>query len=200
MIQIQSGSMKNRRLGNLPKGTNIRPILARMKKSLFDILQPRIVHSLFMDLFAGTGSVGLEALSRGADRCTFVEIHPQVCRMIQKNLDSLGLKEKGDVIRMNALGNLSVPGGPFHLIFAGPPYKDKNKRPLSYSTQILESIEHARILHQDGWVMIQHQVKETLQLPEGWTLFRQKVYGDTKISFFRRVNLNFDENSDEDSL
>ena len=84
-LRIQSGAAGGRKLKSPPKGAEVRPILARIRKSLFDILRPRLSGALFLDLFAGTGTVGLEALSNGARRAVFVDVNRACCRVIHQD-------------------------------------------------------------------------------------------------------------------
>lgn len=88
-VKIIGGDLKRRKVGTLPRGVLLRPILARIKKSLFDILKNHIAHAYFLDLFAGSGAVGLEALSRGAKKVVFVDSNPVCQKWIQKTLEKI---------------------------------------------------------------------------------------------------------------
>ena len=169
----------------------MRPISGRIKQSLFDIIRPRLPGSRFLDLFAGTGAVGMEALSRLAEAVVFVEREKLCVSVIEKNLERAGWKEKGRVLRANALGPLSwIPFRSrierFDLIFMGPPYKDGDKKPLFYCRSILESVVSSGILADDGWVLAQHHQKEEPGEPAGLERFRQERYGDSRLSFYRK--------------
>src|SRR5262249_22941202 len=89
-LRVQSGSARGRRLRGTPKNRDLRPILARIRKSLFDILRPRLSGARFLDLFAGTGAVGLEALSNGAKEAVFVDNDRNACRLVDRNASDLG--------------------------------------------------------------------------------------------------------------
>lgn len=174
----------------MPKTMPVRPISARIRQSLFDIIRPKITGSRFLDLFAGTGAVGLEALSRGAGRAVFVDADPRCVKVIEKNLERSGWAAKGKAFRGDLRSPLSwvaYRAGPdrFDLIFLGPPYKDAEKRPLQMTTGVLERILAAGLLEPDGWVIAQHHKKESPKTPPGLELFRTSRYGDTLLSFFR---------------
>lgn len=192
-MRIIAGQLKGRKVLSLPKTSGVRPISGRIKQSLFDILRPKIRGADFLDLFAGTGAVGLEACSRGARHVVFVDSGPASVKAIERNLEHLGLNFP--VIRCNVLSGLSYirtrapePQG-FDLIFMGPPYKDELKRPLRLVEPTLEKIGQASLLAPDGWVIAQHHVREKVENASGFQMFRQEKYGDTFLSFFKHPEL-----------
>ena len=171
----------------------VRPISDRIKQSLFDILRPRIPGSRFLDLFAGTGAVGLEALSRGAELAVFVDADPRCVKVIERNLERTGWQAKGKAFRANLLAPLTwlpyrAGTDRFDLIFMGPPYKDEQKRPLKMTAGVLERIAAAGLLAQDGWIAAQHHQQEMAPAPNGLECFRASTYGDTIVSFFRSLD------------
>ena len=191
---IIGGELRRHRMGSVPAGLNTRPILARIKKSLFDILRNRIAGSKFLDLFAGSGSVGLEALSRGSSKVIFVDANPYCARWIEQTLASIGEKHQNlmglgehAVYRHDLMKGLSWVGSEFDLIFSGAPYVDHKKRPLHFVQFLLEEIAKAKILSAEGWFIAQHSTRETFTAPAGWDFFRQEKYGDTALSFFRHA-------------
>src|SRR5437868_15071335 len=119
-MRIIGGTAKRRALKSPSFSLGVRPILARIKKSLFDILRPRLEGSEFLDLFAGSGSVGIEALSRGARSATFVDKNPNALSVVRQNLSHLRLFDRARVVKADATRELSFVGGPFDLIFMGP--------------------------------------------------------------------------------
>lgn len=189
-MHIIAGQFRGRRVLSLPKTSGVRPISGRIKQSLFDILRPRIRGSNFLDLFAGTGSVGLEACSRGAQHVVFVDSSPASVKVIERNLEHLGLS--CPVIRCDVLSGLSfvrrqTPNAEgFDLIFLGPPYKDELKRPLRLVKPALENIQQASLLAPGGWVIAQHHLKEPVSGAAGLQMFRQEKYGDSYLSFFKQ--------------
>ena len=186
-LRILSGDAKGRFLKTLDiEDLSVRPMLGRMKKSLFDILRPRLAGSEFLDLFAGTGAVGLEALSNGARRAVFIEQSPVSLKLIKDNLDMLGWGARGLIQRADITKGLGWLKFQFDIIFMGPPYKDDKKRPLALSSPALDAVARAGLLVDDGWVICQHHKKEPVETPAGLEMFRQEKYGDTLVSFFKK--------------
>jgi 16S rRNA (guanine(966)-N(2))-methyltransferase RsmD len=188
-IRIIGGEARGRPLITFKEGDlSVRPILARVKKSLFDILAPKLAGSRFLDLYAGTGSVGIEALSRGAARAVFVESSPRSLELVKKNLAMLHWEPRAAVHRADISSGLSWLREQFDIIFMGPPYKDAQKRPLALTGTTLQFIRDARLLSAGGWVIGQHHEKEPVSPPEGMVMFRRKKYGDTFLSFFAQAS------------
>jgi 16S rRNA (guanine966-N2)-methyltransferase len=167
----------------LPGGCRIRPTADRVKKSLFDILHP-VTGKTFLDLFAGSGNVGLESLSRGALYAVFVERDPRLVEAIQKNLAQLAYCARAEVIAADAergIGRLVQKRRRFDLVFADPPYDEG----LTVST--LKWLEKGDLLAENGIVILQHSIRET---PEGskirtLAVTDQRRYGDTVLSFLK---------------
>lgn len=191
-MRIIAGSARGRRILSVPKDLPVRPISARIRQSLFDILRPRIMGARLLDLFAGTGAVGLEALSRGAAVAVFVEMDPRCVKVIERNLERAGWKDRGKPHRGNALSPLSWVSyragvDEFDLVFLGPPYVDEQKRPLRYSQAVLDNVCSAKLLAKGGWIVSQHHKKEPLAAPAGYELFKRSRYGDTHLDFVRHA-------------
>lgn len=162
-----------------------RPLLGRIKKSLFDILGDRVVDASFLDIYAGTGSVGIEALSRGARHVLFVEKETHLARLIRENLRMCKLEKRAEVMEIDIL-SYNKEGGKFFLteqfdlIFAGPPYK------LNLTKDTLDIILKLNLLKKNGWVICQHHFKEKVPEKEGFlSLFRKERYGKTVMSFYK---------------
>ncbi|WP_376790374.1 16S rRNA (guanine(966)-N(2))-methyltransferase RsmD [Thermoflexus sp.] len=120
-MRVIAGSAKGRRLKSLP-GSSTRPIADRVKTALFDILGASIVGARVLDLFAGTGSVGIEALSRGAAEAVFVEKDPRAIRVLRENLQQTGFVDRARVVRADVFDFLgSGPLEPFDFIYVAPP-------------------------------------------------------------------------------
>jgi 16S rRNA (guanine(966)-N(2))-methyltransferase RsmD len=185
-IRILGGEARGRVLRTLGEGDlSVRPMLSRMKKSLFDILRPRLDGAAFLDLYAGTGAVGIEALSRGSRHVVFVEMSPRSIVVIQQNLAMLGWEKRAEIVRLDVTRGLAGLSGPFDIIFLGPPYKDEQKQMLALTGPTLKAICDAHILAPGGVIVGQHHIKEPVAVPPGLTLFRREKYGDTIISFFQ---------------
>lgn len=190
-MRIIAGARRGRWFRGAPKDLPVVPISARIKKSVFDILRPRLEDARVLDLFAGTGAVGLEALSRGAASAFFVDRDKRCLGVIAQNAARLGLEARAKVAYGDALQDLSwIPfraGVPdFDLIYLGPPYRDAEDRMLALSTQALARVVSARLLAADGWLLLQRFKKEQVELPAELGRFRQQRYGDTIVEFFRR--------------
>jgi 16S rRNA (guanine966-N2)-methyltransferase len=186
LLKILAGDARGRVLRTPPKNPLVRPILARIKKSIFDIIRPRLPDCTFLDLYAGTGAVGIEALSRGASACTFVEQDALCLKLINENLAMLKLTPKATVVRASVLGNLASVKKPFDIIFMGPPYKDAEKKPLALTEPTLVNIDTLHLLAPNGLVIAQHHNKEIVPKQSGRLILkREKEYGDTVVSFYQ---------------
>lgn len=190
MIRIIAGTRKNRRVLSLPMTHHVKPISVRMRKSLFDILRPYITGSIFLDLYAGIGLVGLEALSRGAQKVVFVDNDNQCINTIKRNLKHLELEDMAVVSKGNILNNLnwlkyySYDG--YDIVYIGPPYRDENNNPLNYTFRTIELVLKAELLSEYGIIICQHHIKEKFETPQNLVKFRSEKYGDTIIDFLKQ--------------
>ncbi len=167
----------------LPGGCRIRPTSDRVKKSLFDILHP-VAGKTFLDLYAGSGNVGLESLSRGAHFACFVERDLRLIETIRKNLDQFAYRARAEVIATDVekgVGLLARKKRRFDLIFADPPYDE------GFAAETLEWLDKGNLLTGDGIVILQHSTRETLEGLNLQTLavMDQRRYGDTVLSFLK---------------
>lgn len=191
MIRIIAGSRKNRRVFSLPFTHHVKPISVRMRKSLFDIIRPYITASHFLDLYAGIGLVGLEALSRGAGKVVFVDNDAQCIKTINRNLKHLEFEDKAVVVKSDVLKGLSFlkiysPDG-YDIIFMGPPYRDQENNPLYMTEKTLNIIVRDRLISEYGIVICQHHIKEVFNPPSEFLIrYRTEKYGDTLIDFFKQ--------------
>lgn len=180
-MRVIAGIAKKKSL-KVPRGWPGRPTADRVKESLFNILAPRVVGSSFLDLFAGTGNVGIEALSRGADRAVFVERDKRAVKVIRENLNHVGLLEQalvlaGDVF--TSLGQLAAHKEQFDLIFLDPPYGQSLEVPT------LEALECHDLVAPRGMVVVESSKREALPESMGRLVrYRQQQFGDTLLSFY----------------
>jgi len=186
MLKIISGIYKGKKIYSL-RGTEVRPLSASVKKSLFDILKNKISNTKnckFLDLYAGTGSVGLEALSQGVKKVIFVDKDKRCIKILYKNLCLLGVeKERYEIHQYDILSGI-YEKEKFDIIFVGAPYRNYDK--MKYSHVTMENIMKADILHKNGWIILQHCRKEKLEDKIfGYILFREEAYGDTILSFYK---------------
>jgi len=183
VLRVIGGEVKGRSLFTLP-AEHVRPILARVKKSLFDILAPRLKGSLFLDIYCGTGPVGIEALSRGARAATFIDRDGRCLKLLHANLEKFNFSERAHVAQADGSSDLSGLSGPFDIVFMGPPYKDDQKKPLSLVTPTLSALHRAAALSPKGIIIAQHHKKELIVMPRPeWAIFREERYGDTVLTF-----------------
>jgi 16S rRNA (guanine(966)-N(2))-methyltransferase RsmD len=179
-LRIIGGKARGRRIKAVP-GDSTRPITDRTKESLFNIIGQDIENASFLDLFAGTGSVGIEALSRGAKFARFIDILRPAVEIIKANLETTGLKEGAQVLQADSLHYLRKPADrPFDYLYIAPPqYKAIWKKALVLLDQ------HPGWFSSDSWIIVQiHPVEyEALQL-DHLTLFDQRKYGSTLLLFY----------------
>jgi 16S rRNA (guanine(966)-N(2))-methyltransferase RsmD len=181
--RIIAGKARGAHLKSVP-GEGTRPITDRVKEALFNILGADIRQSDLLDLFAGTGSVGIEALSRGANFVRFIDLNPRAVETIKANLEHTHLAGQADVIRSDAFQFLHrPPDKPFHYIYVAPPqYKGLWLQAIS------EISEHPGWLTPDAWVIAQIDPVEyqAVSLPN-LVEFEQRRYGSTLLVFYERT-------------
>lgn len=178
-MRVIAGEAKGRRLHSVP-GSGTRPILDRVKESLFNILGWEVADARFLDLYAGTGSVGIEALSRGAAHADFVEKAGKAVATIKRNLAETGLDDRATVIRRDVFDFLADTEGAYHLIFLAPP----QYRGLWADT--LRALDgRPSLLAAGGEVIAQIDPKEFEDLVlNNLTLVDRRTYGNTTLCFY----------------
>jgi 16S rRNA (guanine(966)-N(2))-methyltransferase RsmD len=187
-LKVIAGTARGRLLKTLPKGNLcVRPMLARMKKSVFDIIQFKIQNSTFIDLFAGIGSVGIEALSRGAQKVVFAELSDVSLSIIKYNVSMLGFNNNAKIVKCDVIKNFVVLQDKYDIVFMGPPYKDNNKKALALTYPTLKNVVRYNILKPDSILIVQKHIKEPVGAIEGLECFRMEKYGDTVISFYKQI-------------
>lgn len=181
-MRIITGISKGRRL-TAPRGQALRPTSDRIKESIFNILAGGIEDRVVLDLFAGTGSLGIEALSRGARKTVFVERARNALRAIHKNLLQCGLFGRAEVIPKDvsrALGVLGERGDSFDLILMDPPYEN------GWVERTLRKLNIHPVYHEGSILVVEHHHREPLPQKTGrWVLIKQRRIGDTILSFLR---------------
>ncbi|MCX6353286.1 MAG: 16S rRNA (guanine(966)-N(2))-methyltransferase RsmD [Candidatus Aureabacteria bacterium] len=194
MVRIISGQFKSRRL-LVPRSRRVRPTSDRVKEALFQILAPRICDASVLDLYAGTGNLGIEALSRGAESCCFVERMPAFCALIRENLTRLELRANSRVLCGGSIGmvkRLHARGERFTLVLADPPY-GKTGEEESECKKLLRALDRYDIFSPEAVLVIEHYKKD----PPPRNIARlmlsiQRRYGDTVVSFYSILH---DENT-----
>ncbi|MCX7927525.1 MAG: 16S rRNA (guanine(966)-N(2))-methyltransferase RsmD [Candidatus Omnitrophica bacterium] len=179
-MRIISGYLKGR---FIKTPIEIRPTEDKVRKALFDILY-NVEGLSILELFAGSGAVGIEALSRGAKEVVFVEQDKKVIKVLNTNLNTLGLNEKSEVLAMSAekaIYFLNKHKRIFDIIFLDPPYYGR------WSEKTLQAISECAILQPLSYVVVQHFKKDTVPLKVNMLQFkRQERYGDTVLSFYQK--------------
>lgn len=171
-VRITSGEWKNRNL-EVPDIDGLRPTSERVRETLFNWLMPSIHKSVCLDLFAGSGSLGFEALSRGAKHCTFVEKSKLAFSQIKTTRTSLNAVNS-EVHNCDAIDFLSsVHNHNFNLVFLDPPFSD------DYLISSIESIHEYQLVSSGGYIYIEFNKDNDLSdLPDNWSVIRKKIYGN----------------------
>ncbi|MFC4993275.1 16S rRNA (guanine(966)-N(2))-methyltransferase RsmD [Rubritalea tangerina] len=182
-MRIIAGSAKRREI-RVPKAL-VRPTTDRAREALFSILQAYVDGARVLDLFAGAGSLGLEALSRGAHSCTFVEQNKGCVKVVGENLASLGLAG-GTVVQSDALAYVKRGRESFDLIFADPPYY-KVPGDTDFASQLLSEAGLLGMLADDGLLVVEVDSQHKPELGMGWRLVDKRTYGGCTMLFIKKV-------------
>jgi 16S rRNA (guanine(966)-N(2))-methyltransferase RsmD len=182
-MRIGSGELRGRRV-RAPSGERTRPTSGRLKKSLFDVLAPRLAGIRVLDLYAGSGSLALEALSRGASTAVVVERNRKACDAIRRNVEELGLSGRVEVVSQDvsgALPRLVHRGLRFDLVFADPPYRSNEPEKL------LVHLGKGPLVVEGGIVAVEHHHKRELREAYG-PLLRTRILkaGESSVSLYER--------------
>ena len=180
-MRVISGTARGRRLKELP-GRDTRPTTDKVKESIFNIVQFDIEGRQVLDLFAGTGQLGIEALSRGARRAVFVDLAPGAVSVIRQNLGTVGFEQQGEVFQSDWRAFLSARREKFDLILLDPPYQ---------STMLegaLETIAAIDILSEHGIIVCESALEKVLpELPAPYEKGREYRYGKIKVTLYHRT-------------
>ncbi len=175
-MRITAGRFKNKQVKTIDSDL-IRPTLSKIRESFFNVLQNEIEESSFLDLFAGSGIVGIEAASRGAKEVIFIEKNPKHYKLLKENLNGLNFENKtflGDTT--NIIERFDE--NRFDIIFSDPPYK------TDLNNQILEIISRKKLLKDKGILVLESNKDEDFseQIEKsGFSILKEKTYGDTKV-------------------
>lgn len=182
MMRVIAGSAKGARLV-APRGRDIRPTLDRVRETLFNILAPQVADARFLDLFAGTGANGIEALSRGARGCDFLDRDTRSISTIERNLDATRLGVRAKVWRLAlpaGLGKLVAPAEGYGIIFADPPYR------FAEYDRLFSQMGRLNLLESEGTLVVEHDTRTNLdEVVRDFECTRTTAFGDTTLSFFR---------------
>ena len=184
MIRVIGGMYRGKRLRRVPS-TSVRPMPDKLKESLLSIIQEKVRDSIFLDGFAGTGSVGIEALSRGAKYAVFIDQYHSSVKTIQVNLEKCDAESKGRIIEKEfnrAVIQLAQEKKKFDIVFLDPPYALLDER------NPLKVIKKRGILCEDGTIILRRHFKTKFN-PKFFELQRQTRIGDDILSFYKNIPL-----------
>lgn len=182
-MRIIAGKLRGRRIA-APTGTQTRPTSDRVREALFSSLDSRLGTldgAIVLDAFAGSGALGIEALSRGASSVTFVETAPSALAVLRKNIEALSLDDRTHIVRGDAFVRTqrgSVPGGPFSLLFLDPPYRI-NK---SEVRTLVEHMLDAQLMIPGAFVVWEHASETDADWPDQCVELGSHRYGSTTVS------------------
>ncbi len=177
-LRIIGGQFRRRQLP-IADSPGLRPTPDRVRETLFNWLAFELAGTRVLDLYAGTGALGLEALSRGAREAAFVEAARPVARTIETNLATLGVS--GQVIAEDVLAFLAGPAKPFDVVFLDPPFRQQRTAPTC------QALETAGWLSDSAWVYVEQEAQAPVEVPDNWALHREVTAGDTHGRLYRRL-------------
>ncbi|MGD9382499.1 MAG: 16S rRNA (guanine(966)-N(2))-methyltransferase RsmD [Desulfobacterales bacterium] len=179
-LRIISGRLKGKKLRSV-RGVTIRPTADRLRESIFNILSNQVLNAMVLDLFAGTGALGMEALSRGAESAVFVDNNPGALSVIQRNITSCAFDKQAHIIKWDIKKNLDClksAGTAFDLVFMDPPYNQGMVKSALFNLEQTGSLEQA------ARIVVEHSPLEPI--PEDIFMFEiadRRKYGKTLVSF-----------------
>jgi len=177
-MRVISGSARGLKL-IAPDGLGTRPTTDRVKESLFNIIQPYIPAKSVLDLFGGSGALGIEALSRGSDSCVFVDVDKKAIDIIKQNVEKARLKERANIIKSDVFSYLSCCNEKFDIIFLDPPY---NK---GFLDKVFEKIFEKNLLKKDGVIVVEGEAGGETPKNSNFICVKYAKYGKTTVSLFK---------------
>lgn len=176
-MRVISGKMRGTNL-EAPKNKNVRPTTDRIKEDLFNIIMPYIVDSTVLDLFAGSGALGIEAISRGAKEVDFIDNNLDSIRLVKNNIKKTKCEAYCRVLKKDSFSYINTCSRKYDVIFFDPPYKYEKQKKL------IENIVKCGILKKDGILIIEHDKDNNLGNFEELVKIKTKVYSLTKLDFY----------------
>lgn len=182
-MRVIAGSRRHLLLKTIP-GIQIRPTTDRTKETLFNILNPYLPECSFLDLFSGSGAIGIEALSRGAMEVIMVEQNKEALECIQDNLETVKLVQEARVMGMDvltAISRLEAEKKCFDIIFMDPPYDQE------WEKRVLERLKTSELISEDTWIVVEASLETEFEYLDsyGFELFREKRYKNNKHVFIQ---------------
>ena len=180
-MKVISGTLKGRNIiGYNIDGT--RPTMDRVKESLFATIQTNIKDSIVLDLFAGSGQLGIEAISNGANTCYFIDNNKEVIKVLNQNISNLNIKKNSKVILSDwkkSLNEFANQGIKFDLIFVDPPYD------YNVYEKILEKVSTLNLLNENGLIILEHSNLKFKEIYNNLTLYKDKKYGNKSVNIYK---------------
>ncbi|MDL2206371.1 16S rRNA (guanine(966)-N(2))-methyltransferase RsmD [Eubacteriales bacterium OttesenSCG-928-N13] len=181
-LRIVGGEARGRKLIT-PDGLDTRPTADRVRESIFNILRMHVPDARVLDLFAGSGAMSLEALSRGAQHAVLVEHARRTADVIARNIETMRMQDRTQLIQADYLASMDRIRGSFDLVFLDPPYRMQD----AYAKAALALMERA-LLAEDAVLVMEHGAKMPLQLPDAFEIYDERRYGECAVAFVRIVS------------
>lgn len=179
-VRVISGSARGLKL-NTPGDDRVRPTTDRVKESMFNIVQDWVYDSQVLDLFAGSGALGIEALSRGASQAVFCDNSLDSIKIIKSNIEKARVVDRSQIVSgdfKRCLRDMEAKNQSFDMIFVDPPYYK------GLFEEVLDTIRSCKILKKDGIVIVEHDAKKPIGQVEGLGVYKEKKYGITMLTFY----------------
>ena len=179
-VRVISGSARGLKL-NTPGDDRVRPTTDRVKESMFNIVQDWVYDSQVLDLFAGSGALGIEALSRGASQAVFCDNSLDSIKIIKSNIEQARVVDRSQIVSgdfKRCLRDMEAKNQSFDMIFVDPPYYE------GLFEEVLDTIRSCKILKKDGIVIVEHDAKKPIGQVEGLEVYKEKKYGITMLTFY----------------
>ncbi len=179
-VRVISGSARGLKL-NTPGDDRVRPTTDRVKESMFNIVQDWVYDSQVLDLFAGSGALGIEALSRGASQAVFCDNSLDSIKIIKSNIEKARVVDRSQIVSgdfKRCLRDMEAKNQSFDMIFVDPPYYK------GLFEEVLDTIRACKILKKDGIVIVEHDAKRPIGQVEGLEVYKEKKYGITMLTFY----------------
>lgn len=174
-MRVISGTARGKKLVSL-EGLDTRPTTDRVKESVFNILMPYVRDAKVLDLFAGSGALGIEALSRGASHCAFVENNQDAVAVIRQNLSGTHLEQQSAIFVRDALDFLKNTTESFGIVFLDPPYDG------GFYNPVLQLAAERKILSEEGVILLEKRVDTQIIIPGNMELIKERKYGKTVVA------------------
>ncbi|GAB6098525.1 16S rRNA (guanine(966)-N(2))-methyltransferase RsmD [Halanaerocella petrolearia] len=183
-MRIIAGKNKGKRLKSLDR-RDVRPTSDRTKEALFNILGPDVVGTRFLDLYAGFGGIGIEAISRGAHDAVFIEQNQQIAKTLKDNIDSVDYQKESRVVVDDVLQAIGRLRDNFELIFMDPPYMEQE-----LYIETLDKITQYNLLHPTGIIIAEHHTKANIEWPAEYEIIKEREYGSSTLTLLKGVSNN----------